>query len=135
MCIKVNMTETTARIRRGGKHFEILVDLEEAIKVSKDTGDVSQALLTDYIFYNLKSGEQASKDDLIINFETSDIHEVAKKIIKNGTIEKPIQFMKEEQDKKYKQIIDFLSKNATSPEGRLYTADRISTALKELVLM
>ena len=29
------MVETTARIKREGKHFEILVDLEEALKVKR----------------------------------------------------------------------------------------------------
>ncbi len=125
------MVETTARIKRGGKHFEILVDLEEAIKVSKGEGNVSSAVLVDDIFYNLKSGEHASKDDLMTNFETSDLLEVATKIIKSGEIVKPAQYFKEEQDKKYKQVVDFLARNATSPEGRPYTTDKIMNALKD----
>jgi ribosome maturation protein SDO1 len=125
------MTETTARIKRGGKHFEILVDLDEALKVVKGNGSISSAVLTNDIFYNLKSGEHASKEDLMENFMTSDFLEVSEKIIKSGEVVKPADFFKEEHDKKYKQVVDFLVRNAISPEGRPYTSDRIMTALKD----
>jgi len=32
------MTNTTARVKKDGKHFEILVDLDEALKVRKGEG-------------------------------------------------------------------------------------------------
>ena len=52
------MTQTTARIRRGTKHFEVLVDLEEAMKFKKDLpgANLNSAVLTQAIFHNLKSG-------------------------------------------------------------------------------
>jgi ribosome maturation protein SDO1 len=127
------MAQTTARIKRGGKHFEILVDLDEALKIAKGDKDanIASAVLTDAVFYNLRSGEHASEEDLMKNFETSDFMEVAEKIIKQGEVVKPTEFIKGEQDKKYKQVVDFLSKNAVSPEGRPYTSDRIMKALSE----
>ena len=127
------MTQTTARIKRGGKHFEILVDLEEAMKVRKDLpgANISAAIITDKIFYNLKSGEHASSDDLQINFETSDPILVAEKIIKHGEVVQTTESIRSEQEAKYKQAVDFLSKNAVSPEGRPYTPERIEKALHE----
>jgi ribosome maturation protein SDO1 len=127
------MTQTTARVKKGGKHFEILVDLDEALKYKKDSasGNLNAAVITESIFYNLKSGEVAGTDDLEVNFETSDVMEVAAKIIKSGEIVKPTEYLRGEQDKKYKQVVDFLSKNAVSPEGRPYTADRMMKALEE----
>lgn len=127
------MTQTIARIRKGGKHFEILVDLEEALKIAKGDGsaNISSAVLTDKVFYNLKSGEHASDKDLEKAFETTDFMEIAERIIKNGEIVRTTESMKSEQDKKYKQVVDFLSKNAVSPEGRPYTPDRIMKALSE----
>ena len=127
------MTQTTARIKKGGKHFEILVDLEEAMKIKKDLpgADLSSAIITDKIFYNLKSGEHASSDDLEINFGTSNQLEVAEKIIRQGEVVQTADSMKAEHDAKYKQVIDFLSKNAVSAEGRPYTPDRIEKALHE----
>jgi ribosome maturation protein SDO1 len=125
------MTQTTARIKKDGKHFEILVDLEEAMKVKKDEGNINVAVLTDSVFYNLKSGEHASSEDLIKNFGTDDFTEVAQKIIKNGEVVQTTESMKAVHDKMYKQVVDFLVRNAVSPEGRPYTPDRIMTALVE----
>lgn len=125
------MVETTARIKREGKHFEILVDLEEALKLRKGEGNINQAVLTNDVFYNLKSGEHASKEDLEKYFDSSDFFEICEKIIKNGEVVKTTDFLKEEQNQKYKQVVDFLVKNAISLEGRPYTPDRIMNALNE----
>jgi len=49
--------QTTARIKRGGKNFEILVDLDEALKVRRDEGNINSAVLTEQVFYNLLARE------------------------------------------------------------------------------
>jgi ribosome maturation protein SDO1 len=125
------MANTTARVTKGGKHFEILVDLEEAMKFRKDEGDFNAAVLGDAVFHNLKSGERASMNELDNAFGTSDFNAVAEKIIKSGEVVRTAESMKEDLDKKYKQVVDFLVRNAVSPEGRPYTPDRIMKALKE----
>jgi ribosome maturation protein SDO1 len=127
------VANTTARVKKSGKHFEILVDLDEAMKVRKGEAgaNLSAAVLTEAVFHNLKSGEQAGVNDLDVNFGTSDFMAVAEKIIKEGEVVRTAESMKEGQDKKYKQVVDFLVRNAVSPEGRPYTPDRIMKALKE----
>jgi ribosome maturation protein SDO1 len=125
------MGNTTARIKKDGKHFEILVDLEEALKVSKGEGNINAAVLGDAVFHNLKSGERASVEDMEKNFGTSEFIEVAEKIIKSGEVVRTTESLHKEQDMKYKQVVDFLVRNAVSPEGRPYTPDRIMKALKE----
>jgi ribosome maturation protein SDO1 len=125
------MGQTIARIKKGGKHFEVVVDEEEALKFKKGEGDLSRVLVTDVIFHNHKSGDRASDDNLELYFETSENLDVAKKIIKNGEIVRTSGALLDEQEKRYKQVVDFLTKNATSPEGRPYTPDRFMKALKE----
>jgi ribosome maturation protein SDO1 len=127
------MAQTTARIKKGSTHYEILVDLEEAMKVKNDSpgANLSAAVLTDAIFHNLKSGEHAGSGELENDFGTSDPMAVAEKIIKTGEVVKTAESMRAEHDAKYKQVVDFLSKNAVSPEGRPYTPDRIMKALGE----
>ena len=125
------MTQTTARVTKQGKHYEILVDLEEALKVKKGEGNINSAVLTDAIFHNLKSGEHASVGDLEKNFGTSDVIGVAEKIIKGGEVVKTAESMNQEQEQKYKQVVDFLVRSAVSPDGRPYTPDRIMKALHE----
>jgi ribosome maturation protein SDO1 len=125
------MANTTARIKKGGKHFEILVDLDEAVKVRKKEGNLNAAVLGDAVFHNLKSGERASMSELENAFGTSDFESVAEKIICEGEVVRTAESMKKNQDMKYKQVVDFLVRNAVSPEGRPYTPDRIMKALKE----
>jgi len=125
------MTQTTAKVTKLGKHFEVLVDLDEALKIKKDEGNINSAVLTDGIFTNLKAGTRASSEDLIKMFGTDNVMEVAQKIIKTGEINFPNEYLKKEQDQKYKQVVDFLVKNAVSPEGRPYTPDRIKKGLEE----
>ena len=127
------MTQTTARVKKGGKHYEILVDLELAMKVKRGDGSVNinEAVLTEYIFHNLKSGEHVSDSDLEREFGTTEVMVVAEKIIKSGEVVRTAESMKGEHEAKYKQVVDFLSKNAVSPEGRPYTPDRIMKALIE----
>ncbi len=125
------MTQTTARVKKGGKNFEILVDLDEAMKVRRGEGNLGVAVLTDEIFHNLKAGEKAAVIDLENFFGTSDMMAVAEKIIKDGEVVRTAESMKSEHNVKYKQVVDFLASNAVSPEGRPYTPDRIMKALGE----
>ena len=125
------MVQTTARVKKGAKHFEILVDLDEAMKVRRGEGNINAAVLTDAIFHNLKAGEHAGAGEMEEAFGSSDVMVVAEKIIKTGEVVRMSDSMKGEHDKMYKQVVDFLVRNAVSPEGRPYTPDRIMKALGE----
>ena len=125
------MAQTTARITKEGKHYEILVDLDEALKLKRGTGNINSAVLTEAVFHNIKSGEHAGSTDMQKAFGTDDFYEVCGKIIKNGEIVLPSEYLKNEQEQKYKQVVDFLSKNAVDPSGKPYTSERIMSALKD----
>jgi len=126
------MTQTTAKLSKQGKHFEILVDLDEALKIRRGQGgNINVAVVTNTIFYNVKAGDVASTEDLMKNFGTSEYLVVAERIIKAGEINMPVEYVRKEHDQKFKQVVDFLTKNAVSPEGRVYTPDRIMKALEE----
>lgn len=125
------MTQTQARLTKKGKKYEILVDLEEALKVRDGKGNINSAILTNAIFHNLKSGEQASSVELEADFGTTTLEDVCTRIITHGEVVLPADYIKKMQEGKYKQVVDFLSKNAVAPNGLPYTPDRIMTALKE----
>jgi ribosome maturation protein SDO1 len=125
------MTQTQARITKKGKKYEILVDLEEALKVKNGKGNLNAAVLAETVFHNHKSGEQASEMELEIDFGTKNFDEIAMKIIQHGEVVLTADYLKKMQEGKYKQVVDFLVKNAISPQGLPYTPDRIMTALKE----
>jgi ribosome maturation protein SDO1 len=126
------MTQTEARVTKKGKKYEILVDLEEALKIREGKStNIGAAVLTSAVFHNLKSGETAATNMLENDFGTADFEQICLKIIKGGEVVLPAEYIKKMQEGKYKQVVDFLSKNAVSPQGIPYTPDRIMTALKE----
>jgi ribosome maturation protein SDO1 len=125
------MTQTLARLKRAGKHFEIKVDLDDALKLRKGESDFIE-VEGDVIFTDAKKGERASNQDLELAFETTDINEIAKKIVKNGEVQTTQEHRNAEQEKKFKQIVDFLATNAIDPTtGNPHTAERIKNALEQ----
>ncbi|MBT3404631.1 ribosome assembly factor SBDS [archaeon] len=127
------MTSTTARITREGKQFEVLVDMEEALKFRKSGGSEGTIMLeTDVIFLNVKQGEKASQDDLQKVFGTTDVQKIAEDIVKRGEIEESQEHRNAEQEAKFKQVVDFLTTNAIDPQsGNPITTERIKNALEQ----
>ena len=125
------MTRTTARIKKEGKHFEILVDLDEAMKFKKGETD-SVEPEGDMIFKDSKKGESHPQSVLEDVFGTTDAGEIAKEIIKKGEVLLTEEYRDAEKEKKFKQVVDFLSRNAINPQtGNPHTGERIKNALEQ----
>lgn len=126
------MANTTARLKRDGKQYEVLVDLEKALKYKKGDSVTVDFLETETIFHDLKKGERASESDMEKVFGTTDSYEIAGKIVKSGDIELTQDYRDEERDRKYKQVIDFLVRNAVDPKtGNPHTPERLKNALEQ----
>ena len=126
------MTQTTARIKQAGKHFEIIVNLESALKHRRGENPSVNFLEIDNIFTDYKKGLKPSAKDLKEAFGTEDLATIASKIVKNGEVQLTQDFRDEEREKKIKQVVDFLSKNAVDPRtGNPHTAERIKNALEQ----
>jgi ribosome maturation protein SDO1 len=126
------MTQTTARIKQTGKPFEIIVDLDSALKFKKGLSTSINFLEADTIFTDSKRGLKASEKDLQSAFGTNDINAIASKIVKNGEVLLTQEHRDDEKEKKIKQVIDFLSTNTTDPRtGNPHTAERIKNALEQ----
>ena len=102
------MPNVEARITVKGKHFEISVDLDEALKVKSadSNANINAALQSPNIFTDLKKGNVASESDLKSAFDTTDVSEIAKQIIVKGEVQKTQEFRDEEREKKIKQVTD-----------------------------
>jgi len=128
------MTETVAKLRVGSKHYEILVDLDEALKIKKDQGgDINTALLTNNIFYDAQKGLVASQSDMKDALKTTDIYEAATRIIQKGEINLTQEHRDEERDKKKRQIIEWFVRNSVDARtDRPFLAETISSALDQI---
>ena len=123
---------TIARIRKGKKHCEIIVDLDKALDLKKGISSSQDFLEIEKVYTESKKGEVASGSDLKEAFGTEEINEIAKKIVKNGEVVLHQEHRNEEKDKKFKQIVDFLVTNSINPQtGNPYTAETIKNALEQ----
>jgi ribosome maturation protein SDO1 len=123
--------QTIARINKNGLHFEILVDMNDALKFKKGESDFFD-LAIDKIFIDIKKGNVASNDDLEIAFKTTDPLEIGKIIVKQGEVLVDQEHRSEEKEKQIKQVVDFLSRNAIDPQsGNPISSERIRSALDE----
>jgi len=125
------MTNTIARIKKAGKHFEIIVELEQALKFRKGEVNFIEAE-GDKIFTDSKKGQVPSEKDLQDAFGMTDVAEIVKKIVKEGEVQTTQEHRNAEQEKKFKQVVDFLSQNAIdSQTGNPVTAERVKNALEQ----
>ena len=115
------MANVEARIKINGKQFEISVDLDEALKVRADKGNVSVALNSPSIYTDVKKGNVASNAELDAAFDTTDIYVIAERIMKKGEIQKDQDFRDSEREKRVKQVLDLILRNAVDQNGRPYT--------------
>ncbi len=126
------MTQTTARIKQAGKHFEIIVDLDKALKFKRGQSTNMDFLEADTIFIDSKQGLRADQKDMKEAFGTSDTATIASKIVKNGEILLTQEYREESRDTRLKQVVDILSKNAIDPRtGNPHTPERIKNALEQ----
>ena len=126
------MAKVTARIKIKNKHYETKVDLDEALKVKEGKGDITKTLEVRKIFYDLDKGTVASQTDLQDAFGTIDALEIAEIIIKKGEVQKTQEFRDEEKEKKIKQVIAIILRNAVDQNGRPFTEERIKSAIHEV---
>ncbi|HUW43897.1 MAG TPA: ribosome assembly factor SBDS [Bacillota bacterium] len=126
------MTDTIARIKKTGKNFEIIVNLDKALKFKKGDSSANDFLETETIFTDSKKGFKAKDQELEDAFGTTDANTIAQKIVKDGEILLTQEHRDEEKDKKIRQIVDFLSQYTIDPTTKNpHTATRIENALKE----
>ena len=130
---KMPTRNTVARIKINGKHFEIMVDLDLALKLRRgEPINIQNVLLANDIFTNSQNGSKASSSDLITCFGTSDLNQVATRIVQKGEVQLPKDYRDEQQDNKKKQVADFFVKNAVDARtNKPFTLQQIENALSQ----
>jgi len=122
-----------ARLKKAGQIFEINVDPDLAVKFKKgELTNLREVLKAEQIFSDTKKGEMASETQLQETFKTTDPLQIAEIIIKQGEIQLTSEFRSEEREKKKKQILDIINKNAINPTTKLpHPLQRLELAFDE----
>ena len=122
-----------ARLESGGHRFEILIDPNEAQSYKEgDEIDWEDSIAVDGIWANSAKGERSPENILDEFFGSSDLIEIYKKILTEGTIQLTSEQKKEMIDNKRKQILSHIVANAMNPQtGGAHPPQRIENAIVE----
>jgi ribosome maturation protein SDO1 len=122
-----------ARYSHAGHEFELLVDPALALKMKKGQSvSLDDLLAAETIFVDARKGKEQSEAIVKEVFGTNDIREIAPKIIKEGEVQLTTEQRKELREQKWKEIIDFISRNAVNPQTNSpHPPARIEIALNE----
>ncbi|ABP94252.1 MULTISPECIES: ribosome assembly factor SBDS [Metallosphaera] len=103
-----------------GERFEILVKPKEAMEIREGKSvSLSDAVVSDTIYKDVKKGLKASPSSLKKVFGTTDFETISREIILKGEIPITAEQRKEMLEAKRKQIIDFIHRNAVDPKTNL----------------
>ena len=121
-----------AKLKKGSDVFEIVIDPEKAVQARHDPALTAEALSFPKIFSDAKKGMQASEDRMKHWFKTTDPIEVAKIIIKEGSIQLTSEYRQKMLENKKKQIIELIHRNGVDPRTKApHPITRIDAALQE----
>ena len=122
-----------ARLESGGHRFEILIDPNEAQAFKDgDKIDWEDSIAVDGIWADSAKGERSPENILNDYFESSDLIDIYKKILTEGTIQLTSEQKKEMVDNKKKQILSHIATNAMNPQtGGAHPPQRIENAIVE----
>ncbi len=123
-----------ARYKRGKKLFEVLVDPEkvESVRSGSSGMDISDVLAVEEIFEDASKGEKATERDLKEVFATTDINEIAMRIIKDGEVQLTTEQRRRKVEEKRRMVIDRIARISINPQtGTPHPPSRIEIAMKE----
>jgi ribosome maturation protein SDO1 len=120
-------------LKKSGKDFEILVDSIKSLEFKKGKQiSLEEILAYPGIYHDVRKGDAIPISELQVNFGTSDIYQIAKKIL----IEGELQFTTEQRRKfvedKTKEIADIISRRGINPQTNTpHPPQRIINAMEQ----
>ncbi len=122
-----------ATYKKDGKTFQIDIDPDLAMDYKRQKNvDISDVLKVQNVFCDAKKGNLAKESDLYDVFKTDDVLEISKIIIEKGDVQISASYRKKEREKKKKEIIELIHRNAIDPSTKLpHPSTRIGNAIEE----
>jgi ribosome maturation protein SDO1 len=122
-----------ARYKRGKKIFEVLVDPEGADLIrSGANAEIEDVLAADEIFADASKGKKATEEDLMSTFSTTDVAEIAGKIIEEGEIQLTTEQRRKKVEEKRKKVVERIAQICINPQTNTpHPPTRIEIALNE----
>ncbi len=122
-----------ARLKKGGKQFEVYVDPDAALSMKKgEEIDMEKVLAVEEVFENASVGDRPAEKDIDNTFKTQDVIEIARQIVMHGEIHLTTEQRKKILEDKKRQIISIIAANAINPQTKTpHPPMRIEHAMDE----
>jgi ribosome maturation protein SDO1 len=122
------------RLLVSGQRFEVLVDPEKALRIKRgENVDMRDALAYPAIYKDVRSASIAATKDLQSVFGTTDIFEIARKIIREGEIQLTTEQRRKMIEEKKNQIVSIISKKGVDPSTNApHPPQRILNAIEKV---
>ena len=123
-----------ARLEKGGKRYEALVDpdLVEQWKEDASTIELDDFMAMDEIFHDARAGERPTEEALMNTFQTLDVEAILNIILEKGSIQLTTAQRKARVENMRQQIIHHIHSQAIDPKSKSpHPRTRIELALDE----
>ncbi|HTX43654.1 MAG TPA: ribosome assembly factor SBDS [Methanocella sp.] len=122
-----------AKLKTHGELFEILVDPDGALDMKKGADvKMEDVLAVEDVFENASRGDRVPEEDLVKAFGTTNVQDIARKIIMEGEINLTAEQRHRMQEEKRRQVVNFISRNAINPQTMApHPPARIERAMEE----
>ena len=123
-----------ARIEKGGKRYEALVDPDLVEQWKEDSTDINldDFMAMDEIFHDARAGERPTEDALLKTFDTLDVASILRIILTKGSIQLTTAQRKARVENMRQQIIHHIHSQAIDPKSKSpHPRTRIELALDE----
>jgi len=123
-----------ARLEKGGKRYEVLVDpsLVEAFREDPSAVDINDFLAMDEVFHDARAGERPTEDAIESTFQSQDIAVITAIILDRGSIQLTTAQRKAMVETMRQQIIHHIHTQAVDPKTKSpHPKTRLELALEE----
>jgi len=125
----------TARLESHGERFEVLIDPDAALAIKRDEfdGELEDVIAAEDVFEDASRGDRPAEEDLETVFDTTDPLEIIPEVVRRGEIQITAEQRREMQEKKRKNLINRIARNAVNPQmdNAPHPPERIERALEE----
>jgi ribosome maturation protein SDO1 len=125
----------TARLESHGQRFEVLVDPDAALAISREEfdDDLEDVIAAEDVFEDAASGDRPPETALEEVFETTEPLEIIPEVIRRGEIQITADQRREMKERKHNQLVNTIARNAVNPQmdDAPHPPERIERALEE----
>jgi ribosome maturation protein SDO1 len=123
-----------ARLEKGGKRYEALVDPDLVEQWKEDSTDINldDFMAMDEIFHDARAGERPTEDALLKTFDTLDVASILRIILTKGSIQLTTAQRKARVENMRQQIVHHIHSQSIDPKSKSpHPRTRIELALEE----